>query len=333
MSKEIRIIEYDKIYEEKWDKFVLNECANGTFLQTRNFLSYHPQGKFKDSSLLFMNGNTIVAVLPAHIERKKNIARLLSHQGSTFGGIVIGKNYCNVSYVELILNCLEKYINEKDFHEVVLKQTSSLYQKNDSNLIDYFLYINGFECSQELGYYIDFDDYNKDIVSNFSSSRRRDYRYSLKNNFIFRQLQTVNDIQEFYEILCNNYMKFQKKPVHAFEELLDFKYSRIPQNIDFYGVYFGDKMIAGGMVFLFANEIMHTQYLAVKQEYTNLFVNEFLYTNIIEAAWQNHYKKLSFGTSTLEEGRVLNRNLALYKEGFGTKEYINFRYKKRLSDK
>lgn len=330
MSKEIKIIKYDKTYENKWDRFVLNECANGTFLQTRNFLSYHPQGRFEDHSLLFVNGTTIVAVLPAHVESRKNTARFLSHQGSTFGGIVIGQNYCNVSYVERILDSFEEYIKEKGFNEIVLKQTSQLYQKKDSNLIDYFLYLNGYECSQELGYYIDFDEYNKDIISNFSSSRRRDYRYSLKNNFNFRQLQTEKEIQDFYNVLCDNYTKFHKTPVHTFEELLDFKYSRMPQNIDFYGVYLEDKLIAGGMVFLFANGIMHTQYLAVKQEHRDLFANEFLYTNIIKLAQQNNYKKLSFGTSTLEEGKVLNRNLALYKEGFGTKEYINFRYRKNI---
>lgn len=330
MSKEIKIIEYDNSYEEKWDKFVLNESANGTFLQTRNFLLYHPKGKFEDSSLLFMNGNTIVAVLPAHIERQGEIIRLLSHQGSTFGGIVVGKSFCNVSYVELILSRFEEYIIEKGFTEIVLKQTSLIYQKTDSNLIDYFLYINGYECSQELGYYIDFNEYNKDIISNFSSSRRRDYRYSLKNNFAFRQLQTEKEIHDFYIILCDNYMKFHETPVHTIEELLNFKYSRIPQNVDFYGVYMEDELIAGGMVFLFTNEIMHTQYLAVRQEHSNLFANEFLYTNIIETARRKGFKKLSFGTSTLEEGKVLNRSLALYKEGFGTKEYINFHYIKNV---
>lgn len=330
MSKEIKIIEYDSIYGERWDKFVLNESINGTFLQTRNFLSYHPKGRFEDNSLLFMNGNTIVAVLAAHIERQGNIVRFLSHQGSTFGGIVIGKVGCNISYVELILNCFEQYIREKGFDEVVLKQTSPLYQKTDSNLLDYFLYINGYECLQELGYYIDFDEYDKDIVKNFSASRRRDYRYSLKNNFSFRQLQTEEEIQNFYNILCDNYMKFHETPVHTLGELLDFKYFRVPQNIDFYGVYLEDKLIAGGMVFLFANGIMHTQYLAVRQEHSNLFANEFLYTNIIETARQKSFRKLSFGTSTLEEGKVLNRSLALYKEGFGTKEYINFHYRKSV---
>lgn len=330
MSKEVKIIEYDSIYEEKWDKFVLNESANGTFLQTRNFLSYHPQGRFEDSSLLFMNGTTIVAVLPAHVERQGDIVKFLSHQGSTFGGIVVDKSCCNISYLELILSHFEEYIREKGFTEIVLKQTSPIYQKTDSNLIDYFLYMNGYECSQELGYYINFDEYNEDIISNFSSSRRRDYRYSLKNNFTFRQLQTEKEIRDFYNILCDNYTKFHETPVHSLEELLNFKYSRITNSIDFYGVYIEDKLIAGGMVFLFADGIMHTQYLAVDQEHTNLFANEFLYTNIIKAAQLNNYRKLSFGTSTLEEGRVLNRSLALYKEGFGTKEYINFSYRKSI---
>lgn len=330
MAKEIKIVEYDRSYEEKWDKFVLDGSANGTFLQTRNFLSYHPQERFEDCSQLFINGNTIIAVLPAHIERKNNGMKFLSHGGSTFGGIVIGRDNCNISYVELILNSFEEYIKEKGFNEIILKQTSPLYQKDGSDLIDYFLYMNGYTCSQELGYYVDFGDYNKDIVSNFSSSRRRDYRYSLKNDLIFRQLKTEKEIQDFYNVLCDNYTKFHKIPVHTLEELLDLKYSRIPQNVDFYGVYLQDRLMAGSMVFLFSKTMMHTQYLAVKQGHADLYANEFLYANLIKTAQQNDYEKLSFGISTLEEGKILNRNLALYKEGFGTKEYINFRYKKRF---
>ena len=38
---------------------------------------------------------------------------------------------------------------------------------------------------QQCGLYIDFDHYNEDVLSNFSYGRRRDYKYSLKNNLLF----------------------------------------------------------------------------------------------------------------------------------------------------
>ena len=60
------LIPFEERWAEKWDKFVMSDSVNGTFLQTRNFLNYHPLGRFADKSLLFVKGNNIVAVLPAN---------------------------------------------------------------------------------------------------------------------------------------------------------------------------------------------------------------------------------------------------------------------------
>ena len=57
-------------------------------------------------------------------------------------------------------------------------------------------------------------------------------------------------------------------------------------------------------------------------------INEFLYTNLINEAQEKGFEIISFGTATLEHGKVLNRNLAQYKEGYGTSTYINYRYEK-----
>ena len=80
---------------------------------------------------------------------------------------------------------LDEYLNTLGIKSASFKQTGSIYQKTNSTLIDYYFYLNGYICFQELGYYIDFNKYNEDITSNYSSSRRRDYKYSLNNDFVF----------------------------------------------------------------------------------------------------------------------------------------------------
>ena len=255
---------------------------------------------------------------------------LHSHGGSTFGGIIVGTQFFKITYMDVIFQLLKKYLAENDFGEIILKQTGDIYQTSNSALIDYYLFMNGYEAAQEVGFYIDFANYKDEIISNFSSSRRRDYRYSLKNNFTFKELETVEEITAFYGILCNNYEKFGKQPVHTLEELLEFKFERIPENTKFYGVFHDGEMIASGMAFLFGKNIFHTQYLAVLQNKTNLFANEFLYTNLIKTAKEEGFSIISFGTSTLEGGTVLNRPLAMFKEGFGSQAYVNRIYKKVL---
>ena len=61
---------YTPADEAEWDRFVMHESGNGTFLQTRNFLNYHPAGRFTDASLMVYNEHGgLGAVVPAALRR------------------------------------------------------------------------------------------------------------------------------------------------------------------------------------------------------------------------------------------------------------------------
>lgn len=326
MAGEVKLEEYTDIYADRWDRFVLKESINGTFLQTRKFLNYHPKDRFTDSSLVFLCGNNIVAVLPANYNLAER--KILSHQGSTYGGLILSKNSCKIQTLDMIFNELDSYFKVKGVKKISVAQTGSIYQRQKTSLIDYYFFLNGYESLAEIGYYIDVSDPNKNLLEDFSASRRRDYRYSLKNSFQFRTLNSDKDIEGFYKILLDNYTKFDATPVHTLEELTDLYKNRIHEYIRFYGVFDGENMVAGAMIFLFDKKVFHTQYLAVRQNDIHRFINEFLYTNLINEAQEEGFEIISFGTATLEHGKVLNRNLAQYKEGYGTSTYINYRYEK-----
>ncbi len=326
------LIPYEKQWADKWDRFVLTESVNGTFLQTRNFLNYHPIERFVDNSLLFVKGNNIVAVLSANICEEDNRKRLYSHRGSTFGGLVLGKAFKKISALEPIMQLLENYLQSNNIAEIELKMTSRLYAPEETGLLDYFLQLYNYSVTYEMGYYIDFISYADDIESNFTASIRRDYRTSLKNAFAFKELHTDAEIAGFYDVLCENYQKFDKLPVHTLDELLYFKNVCLKDIVRFYGVFKGDAMAAGSMVFGFDKRVFHTQYLACRHDMLSLFANNFLYRNLIVAAKELGFAKISFGTSTLEQGKVLNKSLAQFKEGFGAREYVNSTFRKTLEN-
>lgn len=330
MAKNLEIVLYNESYKEKWDNFVMNKSVNGTFLQTKRFLDYHATNCFHDNSILFINGNDIVAVIPGHIISSTQKKTLCSHLGSTFGGIVLDKHCCKISYIDTIFSKLHQYLIEENFTDILLKQTSRIYQKIESEILDYYFFLNGYSNFQEVGYYIDYNRYDNDIISNFSASTRRDYRYSLKKEFIFKELSNIDEIEKFYKVLCDNYKKFSKKPIHSLEELIDFKFNRLNSEVKFFGIYFEKELIAGSMVFLFEKQVFHTQYIAVLQNRTKIFVSEFLYKNLIELAKNSGYRYLSFGTATLNNGKIFNRQLAKFKESFGTIGYTNKIYYKSL---
>lgn len=59
------VLPYTEEQQERWDRFVMEQSANGTFLQTRRFLNYHPTGRFRDDSRMIFHKQELVAVCPA----------------------------------------------------------------------------------------------------------------------------------------------------------------------------------------------------------------------------------------------------------------------------
>jgi len=326
----MEIVTYSERYEEAWDRFINNESLNGTFLQTRRFLNYHPEGRFEDHSLMFMIGTNLAAVIPGNVVCTSTEKILYSHQGSTFGGIILGKQHKKIDDIEMIFQSLEEYLQQHGFTKIVLKMTSGLYSRQQLDVLEYFLFLHGFEQTCEIGYYIDFSNYDEEIEKNFRASTRRNYKRALKNALTFTRLESDLQIEKLYAVICNNHLKFNMKPIHTLKELLEFKNRCLTKIVRFYGVYYEDCLIAGSMVFDFEKQVFHTQYLASDQTMLSLYVNEYLYKNLIEAARQEGFSRISFGTSTLEHGRVFNKSLAKFKEGFGTTEYVNRTFYKTI---
>ena len=320
--------QYCNAKEKEWDEFVLQKSMNGTFLQTRRFINYHDKDKFKDSSLMFYKGNSLVAVVLACICVIDDLAYFHSHRGTTFGGLIISQQIYSTSAVNEIMDLFENKVRELGCKACYVKQTPSIFQKINTDLLDYYFFQKGYHEYTELNFYMRLNDYKEDILARFSSSKRRDYRYSLKNDFAFRKLSTPEEIGEFYDVLQLNLRKLGLQSVHSYEDLLDLKYNRFSQNIEFYGVYLGQKMVAGSMIFIFAGNVFHTQYLSSDQEYLNLYPMDFLIYNLIKTAVEQEMNVFTFGICTEDQGRYLNLGLSRFKEGFGAKYCLNKSFEK-----
>ncbi len=324
------IVRYTDAWEEKWDRFVMQSAFNGTFLQTRHFLNYHPQGRFTDASLLFLQGSQIAAVIPACEVSENGKRCFYSHKGSTFGGFVIDKAKYNISSLETLFETFEKYIIQEGYHEAFIKNTSDVFSEGSNELLDYYFYKNGYTVIDELSFYIDCSRTGDDILSSWSSGRRRDYKYALKNDLLFRRLEGDDELASFYDILVSNLARHNARPVHTLDELREFRDSRLQDIVDFFGVFHHGELIAGTMLFYFRKNVLHTQYLAQKAEYASLFTMNYLNYNLIRLAKEKGFSKFSFGISTEERGKILNTGLAVFKEGFGTQFCNNRSYDKQF---
>ena len=328
------IVPYSEKYAKQWDEFVLRESINGNFLQTRNFYNYHPVGRFHDASLMFFNDEELAAVLPANVVDNGNV--LLAHQGSTFGGLVVGRKYANTIGYNWIFDEMVSYFQKQSYEKVEFRMHSNLYSPSQrtNELLDYYFQLFNFDVRSEIGFFIDLRNLPENYVSNFEKLKKRKLNKANKQGLTFRKLVTDEEVQDYYQVLVDNMKKFDTVPVHTLEELLEFKNSRLPEIVSFYGVYHGEDMIAGSMVFNFCDKkVFHTQYLASRQDSLEFCPNEYLYVQLIEAAKSEGYEYLSYGTASLDHGLVYNESLGRFKEGFNTDTYVNRCYIWQKEDK
>ena len=321
---------YTDNIEDKWDEFILKRSINGLFIQTRKFINYHEQDKFKDCSLIVKKGDEIVsAILACEIEEGSKRV-FYAHKGSTFGGISISSNIYSVEALDEILDLILNKVKDMGFDKIYLKMVPEVYQRSSSELLDYYLYNKGFQCFDELNFYMHLDRYVDNIENQFSSKKRRDYRYSLKNGLTFKKLENKDEIFDYHEILKMNLKKLNLPLIHSLSDFYDLKYNRFSENMDFYGVFYEGRMIAGSLLFYFNDNIVHTQYLSSNEEYLKLFPMDFLIYNLIKVAIERKADLFTFGICTEDEGRYLNMGLSKFKEGFGAEYCINRTYTKDL---
>ena len=227
---------YNEKDEKKWDDFVMEKSINGTFLQTRRFLNYHPKDRFVDESIIIYNKkNNIAAVCPACLIEEDGKRIFFSHKGTTFGGIITDKKHYRAKYIIDMVKEFKEYLLQEKFDEMYLKMTSDIFSDAESDLFQYAFQYNNFKEFKELSTYVDLNNYKEDILSNFAQGKRTNVHNCIKEGLVTRELETDDEIKVFYDILCENLAKYDTKPVHTIEELLEFKNDRLKNECGFFG--------------------------------------------------------------------------------------------------
>lgn len=319
-----RFKKYDGQDKEEWDEFVDKRSINGTFLQSRRFLEYHPAGRFKDCSLLIYDfKDQLAAVCPACEISEKGTKTFYSHKGSTFGGIILSKKYYKAKYLFDLIAEIKDYLKNNGFCKVYFKMTSDLFSTRENGLFYYAFQYHGFRERREISTYIHYPSYKQDILSNFSQGKRTNVHNCINENLTLKELTADYEISAFYSILCENLQKYSVAPTHTIEELLEFKHVRLPDNCGFYGVYKEDELLAGAFMFYFPKpNCAHTQYLAAKSAYARLSPMTFLYYSLIKIMREKGFINLSWGIATENFGQNVNLGLLTSKENFGS-YYMN----------
>lgn len=310
----IEVRQYTQNDKILWNDFV-RRAKNGHFFFCRDFMEYHAD-RFLDHSLLFFINEKLSGLLPANL--RDNI--LLSHEGLTYGGMLLNQQICTVNVVEMF-SALRKYMQNHGINELIYKTMPYIYFVTPSEEDRYALFLEGAEL------------YRRDLSSVIDMSQERYYTKGKKYNISKAKKHSLsiaesNDYSIFYKILKKVLMdRHGISPVHT-ETELTLLAARFPKEIKMFLCFdSSDNPVAGAV--LFCNErVIHTQYLACMDEGTTIGALDYLLDFLIKTYQTRKY--FSFGISTTNHGQDINYGLLASKEAFGARAMVHDFYRLKL---
>ncbi len=307
----IEVIHYSEEMSRVWDQFVWR-ANNGTLFHTRKFLSYHPKERFEDHSLIFKKKNRIVAVFPAVLKKREDQRILVSHAGTSYGGLVC-KEQLPVRLAFDLIHVLLDYSVSQQIEQVIITLPPVIYDRQPNHYLDFALYKNGFQYQKrEISSAIPLDFSVNNILDRFKPEARTAYRKAVKSGIEVRETE---DFQSFYTILKKNLaLRHNVIPTHSLEELLKLK-GLFPQHIRQFGAFKGDRMIAGVINFICNDRVILVFYISHDARFQNYRPINSLFFEMIQWSIEQKYKFLDFGIFTVQEKP--NWGLAKFKENFG----------------
>lgn len=308
---------YTENDSKTWNDFI-GQAKNATFLFHRNFMEYH-QDRFQDYSLIVLDGEKLVAVLPANIIGNE----LFSHQGLTYGGLVYNEKIKLVSVIEIFQSVLS-FLNENNIQKLQLKLIPSIYHKKPSEELNYILFLLQAQLSRRDTLAV------IDLSNSYSLSklRKRGVKNGINSRLIIKEVDNFTDFWD--EILIPNLAKkHQTKPIHSLEEITRLK-ALFPEKIRQFNVYENDIIVAGTTIFE-SSTVAHSQYISGKEDKNELGGLDLLFYHLISEVFKNK-RYFDFGISNENQGRNLNDGLSYWKESFGASTIVHDFYEVETSN-
>lgn len=299
-----RVERYNAKYYNEWNNFV-SASKNGTFLFHRDFMEYHSD-RFHDFSLMVLEGQKLVALLPAN--RVKDI--LHSHQGLTYGGLIITAK-TRLTAVVAIFKVVLQYLNQNDVATLYIKTIPRVYHKIPAEEINYALFITNAKLVRRDAMAV----IENASAIKIASNRMEGVKKGIANNFTVQQ---SDDFECFWkQVLEPNLLaRHDAAPVHTLAEILKLK-NLFPNNIKLFTVSHNNQIAAGTVIFE-TDTVAHAQYISANADKGETGSLDFLYYHLITKIYAGK-KYFDFGISNEQQGRKLNEGLSFWKESFGAR--------------
>ena len=304
----IKVCKYKISDKELWNDFV-SSAKNATFLFNRDFMEYH-KDRFEDYSLLCFDKEKLVALLPANIQG----GIVYSHQGLTYGGIVIQKQIPFFVFMD-IYKSLISFLKTNKIEQFKFKLMPIFYCKSPSNELSFALgEANSKLYKRNKVFAI---DYSKELT--IHKTKIKHFRKGVKLGL---KIKEEANLDLFWNKILIPLLdrKYKSKPVHDLYEINALKRS-FPSNIKQFNVYLEGEVL-GGITIFETEEVVKSQYAASTPSGEKTRALDFLFISLI-----NRYKAagkhfFSMGTVADNSDKGYNEGLVKQKEELGVSIYV-----------
>ena len=277
-------------------------------------MEYH-QDRFEDFSLLIFKEEKLRAVLPAN----RVGATLYSHQGLTYGGLVLDAEIRLKEVIELFKELLD-YLSQSGIEELELKMLPQFYQELPGDELDYLLFLTEAKLIKaETAAVI---DYRNRIPLN--SSRKNTVNQAVKAEF---SVKKTTDFEPFWNqvLIPNLESQHDAEPTHSLEEITTLA-NRFKYNIHQFELRDAQNQLLAGATIFETQVVAHVQYISATLEGKKQGALDFLFQQLIEEHFSRKWY-FDFGTSNEQAGTKLNAGLQFWKETFGARTRIQRTYR------
>jgi hypothetical protein len=304
----VRVTRYDPGQAAVWNTFVAR-AKNGLFLFDRSYMDYHAD-RFRDHSLMFWQGETLIALVPA----SERDGVLSSHGGLTFGGVLSDTRMRAATMLKLFA-ALRRYLASAGFSVLVYKAIPHIYHQAPAEEDLYALMVNGARLVR------------RDLSSTISLGHRVKYAKGRKWS-TSRALSaglTVDECRDFRAFMAleeaHLLAKFGVRPTHSADEI-QMLADRFPANIRLFTAS-RDGALLGGMVVYESARVAHAQYIAATDQGRELGSLDAIMHHLLETVYGPSHAYFDFGISTERAGTTLNAGLAANKESYGARATVH----------
>jgi len=293
----------------EWDAFV-DQARNGHFFFKRGYLDYHAD-RFSDHSLIIARAGRTEALLPAN----RTADAVYSHQGLTYGGLLVGEQ--GGARISEALGLIAASLAAEGVSSLFYKSMPHIYHRQPAEEDLYVLHRLGARLVR------------RELSSAICLQAPR--RYSKGKTGNLRRASTAEitfgrdyDATSFMTLLQETLRsRHDATPTHSLEELARLMRA-FPENIRLYSARRQGRYLAGAVVFI-NHAVVHTQYLANSDEGREVGALDFIIDTLISREFSGS-RWFSFGISTTDGGRELNEGLLHHKEAFGARGIVHDMY-------